>query len=1745
MLLTGKNSIDVPPSCDTNEDANTAVSSTPSNDTTGPVRYSDGAVNVQATDLISGAMGIPWNQTRAWTNLDPHNLTGSRQGYGWTDTAMPYMYHDSEQDTWDIVLSGRNYRFFEYGDFDPESNATFASKTFAPDTLSYSASSGEFTLSFSSGTQFVFMADDGTFKMYDPPSGNSEIYKFAQAVDVAGHTVTASYDTDGMLTTIQRTTTTGSVNTVETNYYSFFSSGENETMLHTVTMKRQVGSGSETTARSVEYSYYTDEDDSGDAHKRYLKTAVIKDAAGNAIDTSYYRYDWSTTPGAGWYGLQMVFGPQSFQRLKAKYSDPFTATNEEAQPYADNYFEYDDVRRVTKELVQNAGCSCSTEGGRGEYNYTYAHNWDFVPAWISGGIYDNDNTNRWKYKTTEELPDGNERIVFLNQCHEVLLNALVDAATEKQSIDFYQYDYEGRLVMHAYPSAVTGYDDEDPTNNSMTGYLLLKETDGSFRYLSDTSGRIDVFAYYDGTTADNTTAGGADGYKWYTAVRHGEKGGEQSVSEISTTSGVATATVGSLTYSVGDIVAISGSNVAAYNGSWIVTAINSGANTFSFAIDGSPGSATSARVYKPDALSKQDYLGRPFNSDTQTIYPVNSATSFANIDQSGARTTSYAYSWVGDTGRISRMITNLPAISGSHNGPGTADKTATYYDAYGRISWTQDGDGYLNYSTYDDSTGAVTKQILGVDTSQSSDFTGKPTDFPNAVIDGPHIKTVIDVDNQGRATKVTDPDGNVAYTVYNDIGSGGALHESRTYRGFTATSSTSGTTTGPIEISRTFPVLYTPEGYSSSVGATVSETLTLSAAPHVASSVPDGGETISASDMQTLSRNLTNAANQVVETDRYVSSGGLTYTISTPVLTSAVSGTDYYATTYGYDDRGRRNMVGLATGTLTYSVYDARGLVISTWVGTDDSHTDEDWTPDTNTGNMSKTADYVYDYGLAGDGNLTTQTQHPGTGLEDRVSRNYYDWRDRLVVTKNGQQTTESSGDNSHPLTYYERNNLSEVTAISQYDADNVYMPSVAPTPPTVANSSFETPALDPGDFSWASGITGASWTFGGTYGGIVSNGSAYGNPDAPDGQQAGLLQTYDSTAGYFQQSIASWPAGTYTISFQAARRDYGSIQSFEVFVDGTSVAMFTPDSTDYEQFTTPAFTVASGTHTIKFQGEIPGTDDYTDFIDQVSLNGIASAFPDTNADGVPDKPDGSLLRSYSTTEYDDRGRVFATHVFSVDPADGTVSSSSLNTSYARDRRGDVIKRANPGGLVTKTVYDGAGRGTKTYTTDGNDDNLFGDAGIVDEDIHVALVSSNTFSVELKGALAKQNVPQMTATSSLTGGSSPAVSISTTTAGSGSTNEVQQVQITGSPTGGTFTLTFDGQTTATIAYNATAATIQSKLEGLSNIGAADTVLEQSENQYDANGNVIFVITKQRFHDETATGELGNASTSPKARVSYMESYYDAVNRLTDSVNVGTYGGSSFTRDSSVPSRSDTKLVTSYLYNAAGWREFVENPRYVSGSVYDVSGTLYDMLGRTTRTVAAYSGTLSTSGLGSATPASSTDQITEYTYDGRDHVLTMMAVIPDGPDSGTDPDLQTTQYIYGLTQSISSISTSSGYATVTTTVAHGYKVGQSITISGANSSYNNTWTITHVPTTTTFKFAISGSPSSASSGNSKSVMWSAMDRPFRPSAAPQSRSNARRPIVHTAPANDVPGSRSRMLGGLISDGTRTAAGPTPP
>lgn len=68
-------------------------------------------------------------------------------------------------------------------------------------------------------------------------------------------------------------------------------------------------------------------------------------------------------------------------------------------------------------------------------------------------------------------------------------------------------------------------------------------------------------------------------------------------------------------------------------------------------------------------------------------------------------------------------------------------------------------------------------------------------------------------------------------------------------------------------------------------------------------------------------------------------------------------------------------------------------------------------------------------------------------------------------------------------------------------------------------------------------------------------------------------------------------------------------------------------------------------------------------------------------------------------------------------------------------------------------------------------------------------------------------------------------------------NEIQQITISGGPTAGTWFLIFDGQPTAAIPYNATAAQVQAALESLTNIGVGDVSVN-------AGGPGVYSVTFQ-------------------------------------------------------------------------------------------------------------------------------------------------------------------------------------------------------------------------------------------------------------------------------------------------------------
>lgn len=424
---------------------------------------------------------------------------------------------------------------------------------------------------------------------------------------------------------------------------------------------------------------------------------------------------------------------------------------------------------------------------------------------------------------------------------------------------------------------------------------------------------------------------------------------------------------------------------------------------------------------------------------TQSVYPVGVSPSLT------AYITTYSYTWYTGTTQMKSQTVTKPAVASTKNGSNSATSETTYFDLAGNPVWFVNAAGYITYYKYSSATGALIQEIVDVNpTTISSPAVSAPTrsgSLPTAL----NLTTTYEVDTRGRTTKVTDPNGSVTYTVYND-----AEDEVRTYPGFHFDGSTY-RTTGPITISRMY-YPGTPTDEEDENRVVYSEVLQVQVNPAVnGSGVPTGAETFTSSNIVSLSRSFTNKSGQVVRIDNYHSLTGITYSrdvtydsVTNAIETLGAKGTNYYSTFKAYDEQGRLAKTVSGTGTITRDVMDAFGRRVSTWIGTDDIPASGAWSPVNLTGtNMVKVAAYEYDdTGTnVGNGNIIKAiTYLDGSGTNARYVLSAYDWRNRLISTKTSNTaTTGSENTNTQsPLITYEYDNLGNVLATRQYDGDQI-----------------------------------------------------------------------------------------------------------------------------------------------------------------------------------------------------------------------------------------------------------------------------------------------------------------------------------------------------------------------------------------------------------------------------------------------------------------------------------------------------------------------------------------------------------------------------------------------------------------------------------------------------------------------------------------------------------------------------------
>jgi RHS repeat-associated protein len=469
-------------------------------ETGNPVRYQNGEIQLEVDDMSSLGFGLPWGQSRSYCNRLPLS-TNYGNGYNWLVRQWAHLAQNTEgTGSVAVVIDPKESYWFDLTD-------------------------GQYQARYGVGEQLVHVGDvfrflraDGTVWEFSDCDQADQPGALTRVVGTGGNTLALTYQTDSTdehayVSTATRTCTVDGQPVIEQYDYAYQYVGG--WCLSSITLSRQTGSDSPVNVAQVNYSYYSSSSTAGLDHGsigdlRTVTTLVwsAETESWTETGTTYYRYYQGDSSSASSsvssssadadnlrsHMLKYVLNPDSYQRLVAAFpaaTNVDDLTDVQLAPFADHYFEYDDSLRVTTEAIHG----------------------DLVASLLSYTTSNNaDGCNFWKTKTVEWLADNSRNTVYSNYLGQMLLKEFQPAGNATPAIEYFQYDNEGRQILHATPAAVSGYNES------------LADLGGSSTILKASEGLVELTDYYTATTATETTAGRAAGYEWRQRIRQGQHG---------------------------------------------------------------------------------------------------------------------------------------------------------------------------------------------------------------------------------------------------------------------------------------------------------------------------------------------------------------------------------------------------------------------------------------------------------------------------------------------------------------------------------------------------------------------------------------------------------------------------------------------------------------------------------------------------------------------------------------------------------------------------------------------------------------------------------------------------------------------------------------------------------------------------------------------------------------------------------------------------------------------------------------------------------------------------------------------------------------------------------------------------------------------------------------------------------------------------------------------------------------------
>jgi YD repeat-containing protein len=735
-----------------------------------------------------------------------------------------------------------------------------------------------------------------------------------------------------------------------------------------------------------------------------------------------------------------------------------------------------------------------------------------------------------------------------------------------------------------------------------------------------------------------------------------------------------------------------------YNGSsWAndTNTVNSSSGAISVYAYTSSGLRTSTQIkdgesgtaYYVSATAYGDSLN-PYLVTADYDYPTQTTT------LSNGNATTYSYTFYDSAHQqIETKTTTLPTVPTTQNGSGVATTSVLYYDNLGYLRWTQDGEGYINYYSYNPvfKTLAYSATDINPASPPSAVTSGSSGNWDAVTVGGANsneptrssslptpllLTKQTYYDELGRTTQATDTGGNNHYYAYANL--------QNIY--FPFWNSTTSQCALPIRVTN----LNSGGQLSDKIGVQANYT-----AISTASGAPTGFSTAPSQSNYVTWTHYTydSTAGHLLYTDNYIDS---------PSSGPGTVSTDFYRTVTQYDTLGRRQyIVQIINGStpsnqveqVTQYVYDVHNRVIQINKGV--SPLGQNMTSSYNVyPTMYAVSATVYDNGSVGDGNVTQAQRFFGTSSTAYTGTNYY-----LTFRGDvrGQEPFYVSGSTQTPIGPYTVQDVDwkgRAIATAQYSTDPTW-----------------TSVLTAGGYTAYASTTSTSR--------LTQNNTLYDNlgrlyqvqkydiaPSSGSGTNYQLFNSYYDRNGRLVASAPAYAAGTET-AFDGAGRAYES---------RTVIALqSTPYSSGAYQYCAPApnptlSSMAGGNsgvlelshETYDANGNVTEKDVFED-----NHNDITGTSP-----GINLTTNNNYVRRTVFSWYDAANRLATTTDYgSGDSSAGaghwtyaasptrpsTAPTASANTSlvtvYAYwPASGFLQTVADPLGTITKTFYDNLGR---------------------------------------------------------------------------------------------------------------------------------------------------------------------------------------------------------------------------------------------------------------------------------------------------------------------------------------------------------------------------------------------------------------------------------------------------------------------